>query len=411
MGNKLKKQEKQFKSMRYTDDAKEFKRVKNTLNSRLFWECEYANRHVHSFRITDVDPLLYPADRIHEKFFNRSKDSMTFAEEYKVDMYMLIYAWHRSFVNDGFIDVRFEETLGDSQRILESLTPNEARAIKNLHELSYEYGVFILELCRIPSIMCDLLDKLLNNEFEFDEPLFLLPKKEDAIHGVEFYVKGLESNIKINWDVAFYVSGDERISHIKQELKEVWSTPSQITLGNMKNHKVAFFIERKKCTISYATNIIKIQMAAFKQYINKTPILLWSYPGNKYSGDVKEATKIQKKSILNLNEQVRISGKQINKNWSDEKGNIRRAVGLLIWDAMEENGSRAIEEIEKLFDSQLPKELFEVYYSRYNTPHFSGLSSTKDIVIRELYADIKLTERCIRDAKFYSPYDIKINKG
>ena len=77
---------------------------------------------------------------------------------------------------------------------------------------------------------------------------------------------------------------------------------------------------------------------------------------------------------------------------------------------MKNNDSSAREEIEKLFDSK-SKKLFEMYYSRYNIDGFSGSGPTKDIVIRELYADIKLTELCIKDAKFYSPYDIKKNKA
>lgn len=411
MGNKLKKQETSIKSVPNNEEVEGFMRAKNKSNSRLFWECEYANRHVHKFRISDVDLLLDSVDRIYVKFFARESVLPESSEEFKVNMFLLIYAWHRSFVNDGFIDIRFEEDLCNFKRILKLLTPSEERTIRKLHELSYEYGVFILELSRNPSIMADLLGKLLKNEIKFLEPLYLLPQKKDALHGIEFSVRGLDSNIKINWDVALYVNKDDKISHIKQKLKEVWDTPSQITLGNMKNHKVAFFIERKKCTISYAANIIKIQMATFKQYENRIPVSFLPYPENKYSRNVKEASKSQKKNISSLTEQIKISGKQVNRNWSDEKGNIRRAVGLLIWDNMKENGSSAMGEIEKLFDSQLPKELFEVYYSRYNTPHFSGLSSTKDIVIRELYADIKLTERCIRDANFYSPYDIKVNKG
>ncbi len=418
MGNKLKKPENSMKSILNAEGVDEFMRDKNKLNSRLFWECEYANRHIHRFRITEIDSLLDPIDRIYEKYFARESILAESSEEFKANMHMLIYAWHRSFVNDGFIDVRFEEGLCNSKRILKLLTPSEERTIRKLHELSYEYGVFILELSRNPSIMTDLLGKLLKNEIKFLEPSYLPPQKKDALHGIEFSVRGLDSNIKINWDVAFYVNEDDKISHVKQKLKEVWDTPSQITLGNMKNHKVAFFIERKKCTISYATNIIKIQMATFKQYENKIPVSLLSYPENKYSRDVKEASKVQKKSISSLNEQVKISGRQINKNWSDEKGNIRRAVGLLIWDSMKENRSSAIGEIEKLFDSQLPKELFEAYYSLYNTPcpdnpknSFSSLASTRDTVVRELYADIELTEQCIRDAKFYSPYDIKKNKA
>lgn len=410
MGNKLKKQETPIKSKLNTKEVDELMRAKSKLNSRLFWECEYASRYVHKFRIADVNSLLDSVDRIYAKFFARESVLAESSEEFKVNMYLLIYAWHRSFVNDGFIDIRFEEDLCNYQRILKLLTPSEERTIRKLHEMSYEHGVFILELCRTPSIMSELLDELLNSEFKFDEPLFLLPKKEDAIQGIEVSAKGLDSNIKIDWDVAFYVNEDDKISHVKQKLKEAWDAPSQIILGNMKNHKVAFFIERKKCTISYAANIIKIQMAAFKQYENKLPVSLLPYPEGEYSRDIKEASKAQKKSITSLNEEVKISGKQINKSWSNVKGNIRRAVGLLIWDAMKENDSSAREEIEKLFDSK-PKELFEMYYSRYNSDGFSGLGPTKDIVIRELYADIELTELCIRDAKFHSPYDIKKNKG
>jgi len=417
MGNKLKNQKKPIKSDKsaYDDEVnKEFEEADGKRNNRLFWECEYANRHVRKFRLSDIGSLIDPLDHIYERFFIRARGYVEDSQEFKSDMYSLIYAWHRSFVNDGFIDIYFERKINSSRIILDSLTSNEVNIIKKIHELSHEYGILILELCRLPTIMDDVLAYLLNRGVKhnsFDKPLFLLPKKDEEIQGVEFSVIGCKLKIKKKWDVVFYVNVDEKISHIKQKLKEVWNVTTPKALGDINNYKIAFFIERNNCTISYATNIIKTQIEAYKRYLN-TPItpLLHSLENNP-SREMKEAIKKQKKNISSLTEQIKISGKQVNRNWSDEKGNIRRAVGLLIWDNMKENGSSAIGEIEKLFDSQLPKELFEVYYSRYNTPHFSGLSSTKDIVIRELYADIKLTERCIRDAKFYSPYDIKINKG
>jgi len=416
MGNKLKNQKKPMKSIEsaYCEEVnKEYVKAEGKLNNRLFWEYEYANRHVHKFRLTEIDPLIDPLDHIYEKFFIIGRDYVEDSQEFKTDIYSLIYAWHRSFVNDGFIDIYFERKLNSSRMILDLLTPNEVNIIKKIHELSYEYGMLILELCRLPTIMDDVPAYLLNSGIKhtfFGKPLFLLPKKDEKIQGVEFSVKGFDSNVKINWDVAFYVNDDDKVSHIKQKLKEVWSAPSQKILGNINNHKIAFFIERKNCTISYATNIIKTQIDAFKRYLN-TPITPLLYcPENNPSRDIKEVIKKQKKNISSLTEQVKISGKQINKNWSDEKGHLRRVVGLLLWDKMQNNSSSAINEIEKLFETQ-PKELFEVYYSRYNINGFSGTGQTKDIVIRELYADIKLTERCIRDAKFYSPYDIKINKG
>jgi gas vesicle protein len=417
MGNKLKKQKKPIKSdeSAYDDEInKGFEEAKGRLNNRLFWECEYANRHIHKFRLTDIDPLIDPLDHIYEKFFIRGRDYVEDSQEFKADMYSLIYAWHRSFVNDGFIDIYFERKLNSSRIILDLLTPDEVNIIKKIHELSHEYGILILELCRLPTIMDDVPAYLLNSGVKhnsFSEPLFLLPKKDEKIQGVEFSVIGYELKIKKKWDVVFYVNIDDKISHIKQKLKEVWDATTPKALGDINNYKIAFFIERNNCTTSYATNIIKTQIDAYKRYLNAPITPLLYCPENNPSRDMKDAIKKQKKSISSLTEQIKISGKQVNKNWSNEKGNIRRAVGLLLWDKIQNNVSSAAEEIEKLFDSQLPKELFEVYYSRYNTPNFSGLSSTKDIVIRELYADIKLTELCIKDAEFYSPYDIKKNKA
>lgn len=416
MGNKLKKQEKPIKSNKsaYNDEVnKELEKAEGKLNNKLFWEYEYANRHVREFQLTDIDPLIDPLDHIYEKFFIRGRGYTEDSQEFKSDMYSLIYAWHRSFVNDGFIDMYFERKLNSSRLILDLLTPNEVNIIKKIHELSHQYGMFILELCRLPTIMDSVLTYLLNNGVKhnsFGKPLFLLPKKDEKIQGVEFSVIGYELKVRKNCDVVFYVNVDDKISHIKQKLKDVWDAINPTALGDINNYNIAFFIERKNCTISYATNIIKTQIDAYKRYL-KTPItpLLHSLE-NTPSRDMKEAIKKQKKNISSLTEQIKISGKQVNRNWSDEKGNIRRAVGLLIWDEMKRNDSSAREEIEKLFDSK-PKKLFEMYYSRYNMDAFSGTVETKDKVIRELYSDIKLTELCIRDAVFYSPYDIKKNKA
>ena len=241
----------------------------------------------------------------------------------------------------------------------------------------------------------------------------MLPKKDDRIKGVEISTSNFDSNIKINWDIAIYVSNDDKVSHIKQKLKAIWKEPNKHTVGNKNLHEIAFFIAKKDCSFSYVMNVIKLQIDAFKQYRHHMPVSLLPFTDKKLSRDMKEEIKKQKKAISSLSEQVRVSGKQINKHWSYEKGNIRRAVGLLLWDEMNSNTTSAIEEIEKLFDNQ-PKELFEVYHTLYNKPcpeniqnNLSSLSSVKETVIRELYCDIKLSERCIYDLEFHSPNDIK----
>jgi hypothetical protein len=101
MGNKLKNQKKSIKSDKsaYDDEVnKGFEEAKGRLNNRLFWEFEYANRHVHKFRLTDIDPLIDPLDHIYEKFFIKGRGYVENSQEFKADIYSLIYAWHRSFV-------------------------------------------------------------------------------------------------------------------------------------------------------------------------------------------------------------------------------------------------------------------------------------------------------------------------
>ena len=407
---------KPIKSKSNKEVIEEFLEVESKLNSKLFWESEYASRHVHKFRFHEINPLLSPLVRIFEKLPVKSEISMISSQEFDYVIFMLIYVWHRSFINDGFRDIRFEQELDSYRETFSLLTPNEEHVIKKIHDLSYEYGISILKLCSLPTQMEILLNGLLNKKIkheEIKETNFLLPKKADRIKGIEISTHDFNSNIKINWDIAIYVNDDDKVSHIKQQLKETWKESNKGTIGNKNDHEIAFFVAKKECTPSYVLNIIKLQIEAFKQYRNGviTPIIVCK--DKALSKDMRKEIKTQKKIVSGLNEQLRITSNQINKHWSYEKGNIRRAVGLLLCDEMNRNSSSAIEEINKLFDSQ-PAELFEMYYKDYNKPcpenshsNLSSLSLTRETVVRELYCDIELTKRCILDFKLYHPNDIK----
>ena len=418
LGDRLKKMINTINSNTNEEAIDELLETNKKLNSNSFWESEYANRHVHKFKISEIDLLIDPLDRIYEKLLEKTGVTVSAHESINyMYLYKLIYTWHRLSINDGLRDIRFEHELDFFRGRLDLLTTSEANIIRKIHELSYEYGIFILELCRLPNQMdCflkDLLNKKTRHEDLLTKPRFSLPKKDDRLKGIEILIRNFNSNIKINCDIAIYVNDDDKVSHIKQKLKEIWNDPNQHIIGNKSDYEIAFFILKKDCTPSNVLNIIKRQIDAYKQYRNGgiTPVILCK--DKALSKDMREYIKTQKKIVSGLNEQLRISDNQINKHWNYEKGNIRRAVGLFLCDEMNRNSSSAIEEINKLFDSQ-PEELFEMYHKDYNKPcpenphnNFSSLSLIRETVVRELYSDIKLTERCILDCEFYSPNDIK----
>jgi hypothetical protein len=418
MGNRLKKMIKPIKSKTNKEIIDELLETNKKFNSNSFWESQYANRHVHKFKIPEIDPLIDPLDSILEKLLKKIGVMVSAQESINyMFLYKLIYTWHRLSINDGFRDIRFEQELDNFRGLLDLLTTSEANIIRKIHELSYEYGIFILELYRLPNQMGYLLKDLLNKKTRHEEllvkPRFSLPKKDDRLKGIEILIRNFDSNIKINCDIAIYVNDDDKVSHIKQQLKEIWNEPNQHIIGNKSDYEIAFFIVKKDCTPSNVLNIIKLQIDAFKQYRNGgiTPIILCK--DKALSKDMRKEIKTQKKIVSGLNEQLRISDNQINKHWNYEKGNIRRAVGLFLWDEMNSNNTSPIEEIDKLLDNQ-PKELFELYHTLYNKPcpenplnNLSTLSSVRETVIRELYCDIELTKRCILDFKLYHPNDIK----
>ena len=121
-------------------------------------------------------------------------------------------------------------------------------------------------------------------------------------------------------------------------------------------------------------------------------------------------------------DQLRISEGMLSKRWEPNKNNIRRAIGLYLWDLINNprsgivNRKKAIYECIDFLNAEHPKAL-ELYFRNFNSftspdqkQRFGELDTHFQTVVREMEADYDLTEYCIEKADYYTPAEVKNKK-
>lgn len=118
-------------------------------------------------------------------------------------------------------------------------------------------------------------------------------------------------------------------------------------------------------------------------------------------------------------DRIMLSEGMISKRWNIDKSNVRRSVGLYLWDKINTTrtpgGSRKyfITEVINELKAKTPKflDLYLGKFNKYNSPEhitkFGDSVESLETVIREMEADYDLTAHCIKNFEYLTPYDAK----
>lgn len=397
-------------------------KVSIELEDKLFWEFEYSSRHLRAHRLSEIDQLLDPLEQILEDleiYIDPEKDIQT---QFLIYVYKLVYFWHRTSIKDGFFDIRFEDSLPASAEIISSLTREGLAIIKKLHELSLDYGFFALELCGEPTDMRQVIIALTENEsssVRMPQPLFIFPKKEDTIAGVEIFTTELKPVTSQDWGIAIYANIEDKLDFINKKIDELWDQEGKNSIGKESTYQIAFFIDQKTCkSKSHTKDVIKLQIENFSQYLSGEMIANLCSPISERLEITKEVKKERRLLASKINI-MRATGDLINKSWDRKTGNMRRAIGLLLWDvdSYRNNIERGTKKrlIDTLID-ELPDKTFDLYHKLYNKHcdseqnlQFKDQQKTREVIERELYRDIELAKHCISDRKVHLSAHIRKN--
>jgi hypothetical protein len=248
-------------------------------------------------------------------------------------------------------------------------------------------------------------------------PSFIFTKKGNHPKGVQISTIYSKPEIDETLDLAIFVNKNDKISHIKKIVEQAWNSEGKQNVGDSESHVIALYVDRKICSISHALSILRLQIDQLSDYTNGlilTPTLTFG----KY--DFRAKKEMHKKLSSSV-DRIRISEGTLSRRWDLDKSNVRRSVGLYLWDKMYIGEAPdptltkkklivgLIDELKskssKIFDFYLGK--FNKYNSPTGTTKFGDTAEALETVIREMEADLNLTERCIKNFEYLTPSDAK----
>jgi len=430
--------------MEKTAASASYKNLLSTFNEHLteqhhrhLWLFLYSSRHAqpHLHRFSNQKEIdLEESNRLIDdtfcllgKFAVDGRDLGNFVEDGLAAAlhefcFGIAYALHRKIGRDGFIDPRFESQLDRFLNFFDSLTSKEMRFVAELHELTHRYGFPITELwmpladtLELSELFTEQSPKTEESKFLF--PSLVFPKKGNHPKGVQISTTYSRPEIDENWDLAIFVKKNDKVSHIKKIVEQVWKREGKQNVGDAKSHVIALYVDRKTCSISHALSILRLQVDQLSDYTNGfifTPTIAFG----EYDFQTK---KEMHKKLSSSVDRLKLSEGSLSKRREINKSNVRRSIGLYLWDRyyiVEDSDSPISKKslIVKVIDELKSKssKVFDFYPGNFNgdidgpgTGKFGGKAESHEKVIREMELDLNLTECCVKNFEYLTPSDAK----
>lgn len=334
----------------------------------------------------------------------------------------ITYAFHKKLLTDGFIDIHFETERAYYDDFINTLTHDEIVVVSRLHNLTYKYGFLITELW-LPLISSEaLMEAFIIKNLEIKDiipiPNFTFAKEGSHLQGIQISTKEHQEAITNPWDLVVFIIENEKFSDIKDKVINCWRLPGNQIIGDKSNYKIAFYVNRSQCSIKNLLDTIKLQIDHLNNYNKGLSLIAEPEDLGGFKKNRAKAKKEAKRNLSSTIDRLRLSEGLIHKRWSVEQSNVRRSVGLYLWDQKNivtpsrSRKSIARDLIDKL-KRQKPEALefylknFNKYDSPAKTTKFGDSVGALETVTREMEADFDLTDNCIRNFEFLTPQDVK----
>lgn len=421
------------KSIDYKKFQNEMDHLEDARRFREFWRYSYTQRHVihdlfQQSALEDVVEHAFDlAFHLQERYGLSFRWSPPKNEDSKIILLLefmncLIYSYHKKNCQPEFRDGIYEQLLHKHKDPLKMLKKSEVEEVKKLHNLSIKYGYLIYELYQDPNpdLAWDaFIDQSSDETFgNAMPPWFPYCSESDQIQGIEI-VLDPNKTPKITWDLVIYYSHHNTFAHIKRQIFDKWDSQEEKTIGDNSNYDIALFVNRSDCKKNLVVNTLEMQISHSK--LNTLGGFV-AFPGNGDNPVLAngDSTTEQIKNLLpDIIDGFRISEGSLEKSWSLEKNNIRRAIGLYHWDKVHTPGSSnsEVKEIIRQTIQHLHSDkisILDQYHSNYSKllgdlqfVNFDDKDEVVETVIREMERDFKLTNDCIKQAAYLTPSQSK----
>lgn len=435
--------------MERTSPSKTYRDLQNTRDEcfaeqkhRDLWLFLYSSRHAQrEFRqphgpdnlgVPEPSRLVEETSLLLEKFspsksWQISPSSEQLAAELSGFCFGITYAFHKRHFADGFIDILFEEQLALYDAFINKLSSDEEAVVFWLHNLTYKYGFPITELWQTQICSEELMEAFIIKNLKIKDlnpiPFFVFNKKGDHPPGIQISPKKYQAAIYEPWDMAVFINENDKLSKIKEKISNLWPRPGSQVIGDCNEYKIALYIDRGKCTVSSVLSSLRLQIDQIKEYENGLMVIAESEELASLERSKAKAKKEMSRRLSSTIDRLRLSEGLMSKRWSVEKSNVRRSIGLYLWDQVNtanpyRRGRKSrkshIMDLINRIKSEKPETL-DFYlrkFSQYNSPEkttkFGDSATSMETVIREMEADYYLTDSCIQNYEYLTPHDVKV---
>lgn len=394
--------------------------LNNASRYRNWWLFQYSNRHFKNSLLRSdelanrVDETFRWLTKVYEWLTSESllSDDASLSELVKFSS-ALVYEYHNKTESNKFKDGYHEDLLMERNYPLAYIPPKDTVYVKHLHEITLDYGflAILLDIRVDHTASWDMfINRLpLQERIENFVQTYSYPKRGDFPKGLQISIEGSEYKPNDDWDLAIYYHHKDTFSHLVKEISSAWGLEGKQVVGCHQGHYIALYVDRSQCKRRYVLDALSTQVRFSLVYDATNDAMSTDARthevGLKALGDkrLKNLASIMVDG-LKWSEGLREKRKDLDKD------NIRRAVGLYLWDILnssseefESKNSLIKDTIEKLEESA-PFAL-DSYRSGYSSA--GGRREPYDTVIREMRKDIALTDHCIKHADFFTSNQLK----
>ena len=412
-----------MKSKRNNDLLKDLASLEKEKIYRDWWRFQYTNRHFKQLVLVDesMNEKVDQAFRWITKTFDRFKSPRMYPVEQEIeylgDLFAftncLVYAYHKQTRSDGFVDIRYEALLYEHDFPLKKIPFEDIEFVEYLHELTLEFGFLVLPLDARPDHIASwevFVDKVPDiDPTKVLVQTYSYPKKGDHPKGIQISTTYHPREIEDGWDMVIFCQLDDAFSHLKEQITALWGQDGKLEVGELRFHDIALFVERDKCTPTSVLKVLRLQMMwTLINQMNRS-LTIVDETGEGSFTDVRPYKKLRKLDS-DVIEAIRVSEGLIEKRKEVGKDNIRRTIGLYLWDMLNES-SAAYESKDSLIKEtfQMLEEEAPFVLDSYRTGYknLRGKQEVYETVVREMRKDIALTDYGVEHADFFTANQVK----
>ncbi|MDV6316241.1 hypothetical protein [Idiomarina sp. HP20-50] len=382
----------------------------------------------------------------------------------------LVYSYHKRNQVDAEVNPVYEKLVAGYGFLFDRLHSDEVKTVKVLHDLTMELGFLVIPFYLEPDKETSWMAFVERNGDELSRirrsRLYPYPRYHLKVRGVDIVYAAHEREVTDNWDMIVYYGEKSKVGELKDQIEDRWEQESPVEIGNPLAHKFRMYVNRPSCSRRYVLKYLKAGIiglaplncegffplideekprgraikreqrhpykANIKKIIGSEPKLV--HKKTQYKKIEQWSRKINREN-QQYSDALRLTDEALTQYLSLEQSNVRRAIGLRIWDRVAESRSESLsQEVDsKDLKSSVAKhtkapgkndtvggiisslikelaethpELLEYYRKDWNSGDSAASAQTiMSTLKKRMRRDYQMTEYCIAQKGFFSTYE------